>query len=192
MGVIEHWATGTVMSDALNFSFKAPLMYEDSSLLWHFFIEVPPDMRNAYRDADVQRIICTIDHLASIHCAIMPGGDNRWFIMINKEVRSKLDWQVGQARSIVLTPDTSPYGMELAVELQSAFEAYPLGSQYFHALTPGKQRNLIHIASTPKQSETRLKKSITIMEYLERSKGELDFKALNAAFKEANRNWTIK
>ena len=56
--------------------------------------------------------------------------------------------------------------------------------KYFHQLTPGKQRSLLHIIAKPKREETRLKKAVVITEYLKTNKGKLDFTALNLAFKE--------
>ena len=56
--------------------------------------------------------------------------------------------------------------------------------RYFHQLTPGKQRSLLHIIGKPKTEATRLKKAIVITEYLKTNRGKLDFKELNLAFKE--------
>ncbi len=58
------------------------------------------------------------------------------------------------------------------------------GDYFFHQLTPGKQRTLLHIIGQPKRSDTRIKKAIVVVEYLKSARGKLDFKALNQAFKD--------
>ena len=53
----------------------------------------------------------------------------------------------------------------------------------FHALTKGKQRNLLYIIGKPKGTAKRLEKAVVVAEYLKANNGKLDFKALNEAFK---------
>ena len=58
------------------------------------------------------------------------------------------------------------------------------GSKVFHDLTPGRQRSLLHLVGKPKSEAIRIKKAITILEYLKSVNGVLDFKELNLAFKQ--------
>lgn len=97
-----------------------------------------------------------------------------------------LGYPIGTEVEITVEPDESKYGMPMPEEFEEALIEYPKASDYFQALTPGKQRNLIYIVANPKRVETRVKKAIQIVEYLEHSGGKLDFKALHQWFKDTN------
>ena len=60
------------------------------------------------------------------------------------------------------------------------------GSHFFHQLTAGKQRSLLHVIGKPKSSAIRLKKAVIVLDFLKINNGKLDFKLLNIAFKESN------
>ena len=60
------------------------------------------------------------------------------------------------------------------------------GSDYFHKLTKGKQRSLIHIVGKVKNIDSQLAKGLAIMHHLKEAQGELDFKRLNVLIKEYN------
>ncbi len=164
-------------------SFEGVLAKFDSEL-WYYHVMVPPAIQKFYKSKAVNRLLATIADSVQIHCAIMPAGEGDYFININKEVRKKLEWKVGQKRLITLEPDNSKYGMHVAMEFEEVLASDSEGSNFFHQLSMGKQRNLIYLASKPKTSATRLKKSIIIIDYLKEANGELDFKALNQAFKD--------
>lgn len=133
------------------------------------------------------RFICTINSQVSFPCGIHSAGNDTYYITVNKQVQKELGAQMGDEIEISLQIDTSKYGMPMPIELQTALEQDSLADHYFHDLTPGKQRNLIYIVNQAKQSETRIKKALVIVNYLLSTSGKLDFKELNLAFKDANR-----
>jgi hypothetical protein len=154
--------------------------------LWHFHILVPDLVLQPFLDANQKRVICKIDGLEAFHCALMPKGDGQYFININKERRKKLGLVLGAQIQAQIKTDDSKYGLPICEELEELLKMDDEGSDLFHALSLGKQRTLIHLASSPKRSETRLKKAVIIIEYLKSSEGHLDFKALHEAFKTNN------
>lgn len=153
--------------------------------LWHFHIIVPRDVALHFIDND-RRVVCQINDYPSFQCALMPQKTGDFFININKERRKKMGVVVGEPLTVVLTKDESPYGIPVPEEFEALIEIDELGNKLFHALTPGKQRSLLHLIGKPKKSDTRLRKAIVIIDYLKSTNGKLDFKELNAAFK-ANR-----
>lgn len=60
------------------------------------------------------------------------------------------------------------------------------GNELFHALTKGKQRSLVYLVTKVKNSDSRLNKSLAIIEHLKDVKGQLDFKMLNEKIKYYN------
>ena len=164
-------------------TFEGILNQFDSNL-WGHHMMVPTEIVHGFKENNVNRLVCTIDSEIKFHCAFMPSGNGAYFINVNKEIRKKLRWRIGQPRSIELEADTSKYGMEMPEELEVLLATDNYGDKLFHALTPGKQRNLIYIAAKPKQSSTRLKKSIIMIDYLKEVDGKLDFKELNQSLKD--------
>ena len=137
--------------------------------------------------AGERRVICCINGGYEWHAALMHDGNGDYFVNVSKEVRKKAGIEKGDEVSITLRKDDSEYGMALPAELAELWEIDPEAKTVFHLLTRGKQRNLLHLIGKPKQSETRIKKAVQIMEYLKSTGGKLDFKELNLAMKNANR-----
>ncbi|MBE62878.1 MAG: hypothetical protein CMB89_11005, partial [Flammeovirgaceae bacterium] len=67
-----------------------------------------------------------------------------------------------------------------------------LASEFFHDLTPGKQRNLIYIISKVKNTDSRINKALAIIDHLTERNGKLDFKLLNEKIKEYNQRGKLK
>ena len=66
------------------------------------------------------------------------------------------------------------------------------GNEYFHALTPGKQRGLIYIVSKVKSVDSQLNKGMGILKHLSDFKGELDYNTLNVKIKEDNQRGKMR
>lgn len=165
--------------------YKTQVSQQDTAL-WDIHIPVPKDIAKAFLKADAKRVVCTINDTITFQCAIMPKGDGGHFIMLNKENRTKLKLQIGDPIDIALKKDESQYGLPMPEEMEELLLMDEEGSMCFHKLTPGKQRSLLFLVGKPKNSETRLKKAVVIVDYLKMTGGKLDFKELNEAFKQAN------
>ncbi len=132
-----------------------------------------------------RRVTCTINGKITIPCALMPrNGD--FFILFNKEVRKKLGLRLGEKVNLQLEKDTSAYGMPMPEELAEMLAQDEQGHAHFHALSAGKQRNLIHLVGKVKNPDSRIRKALAIMEHLKDFNGQIDFKALNETIKRYN------
>jgi hypothetical protein len=165
---------------------KTPLIKLDSSV-WSYAIAVPAAFANQFIEGEDRRVICTLFESYKFPCGLMPDGHGDFFININKEIRTKFKLEPGTEVSFTLEKDKSKYGMPMPEELGTILEMDSEVDKYFHALTPGNQRNLIYIVAKPKNSDTRLRKAIVITEFLLNNQGKLDFKMLNEAFKLSNK-----
>lgn len=157
-----------------------------NSDLWGYHIVVPDQVAQAFLDAETRRVVCTLNGVLTFQCALMPNKNGFYFININKANRKKLNLEIGSEVEVYLEQDESKYGLPVPEEFQALLELDDEGSQLFHQLTPGKQRTLLFLIGKPKTSNTRLKKAIVVIEYLKSTKGKLDFKELNQAFKDYN------
>ena len=162
------------------------VLAKSESPLWSFHIPVPEGVAQHFLSQNHKRVVCNLNGKEEFQCALMPKGDGSYFIIANKQLRNKLHLKVGDEVNVFLKKDESKYGLPMPEELQELLNQDGEGNRLFHALTPGKQRNLLYIAGKPKRAETRLKKSIVIVEHLKAQKGKIDFKQLNVDMKNAN------
>jgi len=156
---------------------------EKDTRMWSVYIDVPMDIVTALKKAKTSRLIVTFNGQVPNHCALMPSGDGRYFLLINKERLKKLGLTIGSALQVEIKPDNSEYGMPMPEEMEELMKQDEDAHRYFHLLSPGKQRSLLYIIGKPKGSETRLRKAIATCEYLKSVEGRLDFKELNEAIK---------
>ncbi len=166
-------------------TFTSKLKRLDSQV-WYLAIEVPADIGDQFKEKNKTRLIATYNGSEKAFCAFMPATEKGYWLTINKEIRTKLKLQEGDRVDVSLEPDESEYGIPLPEEMEELLLQDELGSKVFHTLTPGKQRSLLWMIGKPKNSDTRLKKALGVMEYLKLVKGKLDFKELNEFMKNFN------
>ncbi len=165
-----------------SFKFQAPLQ-EYSNNLWKYHVKVPSSVVMEFQNQKIKRLLCTINSTEQIHASLMPAGEDVYFIKINSTILKKLKVKLGDELDITLEADESKYGMPLDPEMQELLENDPEGSDYFHRLTPGKQRSLLYLVNNVKSSSKKLEKGFIIIEHLKEQRGKLDFKILQQDFK---------
>ncbi len=158
-----------------------------NSDLWHFYLPVPVDISSYFIENKKKRLKCTLNGQITFQCALMPYGEGKYFINVNKERRRKLKIETGDDVEVVLMPDDSKYGLPMPEEFSELLKIDEEGNRIFHELTPGKQRNLLFIVGKPKSSDKRLEKAVVVIEHLKSTKGKINFKDLNQALRDASR-----
>lgn len=164
-------------------SFKTKLENFHSDL-WGYHIKVKEKFAAAFVDGLERRVMCRINNGDFFHAGLIPNKEFGYFININKNIRDTLNIREGDDVNVTLMQDNSRYGIEVSEEFIACIEMDPEAADHFHNLTPGKQRSLIHIATKPRLTETRMKKALVILEFLKINNGVLDFRLLMQAFKE--------
>jgi hypothetical protein len=166
-------------------TFITNLLHFEDSNLWGYYLPVPIDIAIAFKAKNISRFICHVPVLNhEMPCAIMPRGDDRFFIMFNKESVKKLRMREGMQLEITLTEDTSEFGMPLCEELEVLLAEDDEFDHFFRKLTPGKQRNIIYYVGKPKSSDLRIRTAIVFANHLKQRAGNLDFKVLNQEMKD--------
>lgn len=174
------------MSSEKKFSFQAKVE-QFNNQLWDWYFLVPEEISDYFmHEQKTRRVICIFNEVQTKHCALMSDGNGLYYINLNKDDKKALKIQLGDLLKITIEKDTSKYGYPVAPEMKELLDIDPEGSDFFHQLTPGKQRSLLHIIGQPKRSETRLKRAIAILDYLKDNQGQLNFRELNQALKDAN------
>jgi hypothetical protein len=174
------------MKDLNSENFSARLE-EINGDVWSIGFEVPNKLAKKYIGNKAKRVICTLNETETYHCALMPRGQGRYFINVNAGLQKTLKITAGDTVRVCIKPDTSAYGLPMPEELEALFAIDREGSDVFHKLTLGKQRTLLHLIGKPKSSESRIKKAMVVIDYLKEVNGNLDFKQLNEAIKQANK-----
>ncbi|MDX2189351.1 MAG: YdeI/OmpD-associated family protein [Bacteroidota bacterium] len=157
-----------------------------NSALWNYVIFVPENVSQFCVETSIKRLVCTLNDEISFQCALTPYGNNIWYIHLSAKIRKQLSLKEGSKVSVNLVKDTSEYGLPMPEEFREVLYSDEEGNQYFHALTPGKQRSLLYIAANVKSIDLRIKRAIVIIEHLKMMNGKIDFKKLNQMMKSKN------
>ena len=153
-----------------------------SSLMWDYRIPVDSEDVSIFITKD-RRIICNINNILDINCALIPDGKGNFYINLNKDIRSKLSLSSGDSIDIRIVKDESKYGMPIPPSFEELLYQDPEGEALFNSLTPGKIRSLLYVIAKPKSEQKQLEKGLVILDYLKECDGNLDFKELTMAFK---------
>jgi hypothetical protein len=165
-------------------TFSAPLGKFDFNH-WHYHIPVPDEISLQMMDEQHRRVLIWIKDSGPYHMALMKAKAC-WYILVNQELRAKLDLEVDREITVRIERDHSEFGHEVPEEFQVLLDQDEEGNEYFRQLTPGKQRSLIYLVTTVKNPDSRMRKSLAILHHLKVAKGKLDFKQLNVWIKHYN------
>ncbi len=149
-----------------------------NSRLWTFHIKVPKLVATHFMEQGDKRVVATLNDILTFQCAIMPAGDGVYFINVNKKIRDQLKLKEGSKIKVQLKKDESDYGLPFPDELKELLNQDEAGYRLFHALTPGKQRNMIYAASQVKNTDLRIHRALVILEHLKKNKGKINFREL--------------
>lgn len=132
-----------------------------------------------------RRIICTIKSSAAsetIQCALMPFGGN-FFVMVNKQVRTRLGIKEGDKVTVEFQKDESKYGLPMSKELREVLRQDKEGNHLFHSLTPGRQRSIIYYVGKIKDIDRRIAAALIFVEHLKKNNGRINQETLKNELK---------
>ena len=155
---------------------------KNADQLYNVHIFVSAEDANEFITND-RRVRCLINNSKTIQCALIPDGKGDFFIIVNQKLRKELGLNIGDQVTLKLEKDNSKYGIATSDEFIEVLQQDDEGAEYFHKLTPGKQRSLIHLVCKPKSSQLKIDKTIKMLEYLKSTGGKLDFKELSEVMK---------
>lgn len=171
------------------FQFEATL-HDSESKIYQTHIIVPSDIASGLLEEGSKRVVAIVStegESVEYQCGLIPRGKGKTVIMVNKDIRTKLRIDAGSNVRVRLRKDESEYGLEMPEELAELLRQDGEGSRWFHALPEGKQRTLIYIVSSMKNSTRRIERALTIVEHLKAREGGVDYKQLNHDLKASKR-----
>lgn len=165
-----------------SYAFSATLELSNNKL-WGAHFVVPDAIAQVFVSEGAKRVVCTLNGRETHQCALLPKGDGSYLITVNKKLRDTLRLRESSRLQVALQKDESEFGLPVPEEFSASLEADPAGADWFYALTPGKQRTLLYIAQSVKNSDLRIARSIAILEHLKQNGGKIDYRQLNEAIK---------
>lgn len=162
--------------DSLQFTSK---LEASDNKLWGCHFVVPKPIADALiAETEDKRVVCTLNEKMEYQCAMLPIGEGRHVITVNKKIQTKLGLKFGDQVSVALKKDESEYGLPMPEELAELLAQDEEGHRLMHALTPGKLRTLLYIVNQPKSSDARLSRGLIVVEHLKKNKGKIVSKML--------------
>ncbi|RAI94122.1 YdeI/OmpD-associated family protein [Algoriphagus yeomjeoni] len=153
---------------------------------WQYHIPISDGISKQMMDENHRRVLVWIKNEGPFHMALMKAKDY-WYVLINQELRKRLNLSEETSFSLKIDRDHSEYGHEMPEELQVLMDQDEEGATFFKSLTPGKQRMMVYTVTKVKNPESRMKKALAIIHHLKLVKGKLDYKQLNELIKYYNK-----
>lgn len=149
------------------------------SYLNTFYIEVPATVVTKIGGIGKVRLICEVNKQLSFQCGLISLSEGRAYISINSKRMKALGVERDSEVDVLLTEDTSEFGVEVCEEIEEVFKQDPEAKQRFDELTPGMQRYILNYVLTVKSSQLRVDKAFTLLSNLKQlPKGKISFKQI--------------
>ena len=167
--------------------FQSTLVLSGTATPWHFLTVPREKVADFGFKGNLRRVICTLNGIETFQCSLFPNkGD--YLITLNKRLRDKFGLEVGDAVTVELEKDDSPYGMPMPEEFAEVLNQDPEGALLFNKLTPGNQRLMLKLIASIKGVDDRIARSLAGVELLKRSAGKFDYHAQDDAMKASRRS----
>lgn len=162
--------------------FRSTLVCDPPEKGWHY-ISIDAEFAEKFeRKGSTRRVICTLNGVETFPCALMPYRGT-YFVMVNKERRTRLNISPGDKVTVEIVADESEYGMPMPEELREVLNQDPDGEKYFRALRDGAKRSMMYYIGKLKDIDRRIHAALIFVEHLKQNEGELDRRALAAELK---------
>lgn len=129
-------------------------------------LPVPEEVVAAAKGEKVKRFICALNDGFEMPCALQAQKGGARYIMLSKRIQAESEIDFTGPVQVTLTEDDSEYGYPVPEEWQAILDFDEEAAEYFHRLTPGRQRSVLHLVSSPKREATRIDRALRIAENL--------------------------
>lgn len=131
----------------------------------HHAIPVPEEVAAQFRQPKgAVRILCSVEGKEEFPCALNPRGEG-YIIIASKQLIKKHKLSLDAPFMVTIRKDLND-GLLLPEELAEVLAQDEWAMQLFEKLKPGHKRGLIYYIRTAKTIDTRIKRSLDIVERL--------------------------
>jgi hypothetical protein len=145
-------------------SFKTHI--DKLSYLKTFYLEVSAEVVKKIGGIGKIRLLCEVNKQISFQCGLMSLPEGKAYISINSKRMKELGVEQGDFVNVILTEDTSEYGVDVPEELSELFNQDPEGKRRFDLLKPGMQRYILNYVNTVKSPQLRVDRAFTLISNL--------------------------
>ena len=100
------------------------------------------------------------------HCAILNDKTIGYFLRIGKAHHKKWGLTPGMSIDALIEKDSSEYQFEMPKPLEAVLDSDEEAMRFWIAITPGKQRSLLHQIGKIKSLDLQIEKSLLLAERL--------------------------
>lgn len=161
------------------------------SNMWGYHFPIPTSIAKQFIDGTNRRVICSINGIVTMQCALMPYSEG-YFVLINQDLVNKHGFTLHSEVTIKIEKDHSEFGHEVPESFRVLLDQDKEGKRFFDLLTPGKQRSLVYLVGKVKNVDSQLNKGLAILDHLKTEQGKLDYKKLNQLIKEYNQRSKLR
>jgi hypothetical protein len=142
--------------------FKTFLKKFEHGMCLHY-IAVPDTLALKMSNKFPFRVFCRVNQSA-VPAAIVKHGVDGFIIQMGKQTLKKLKLNPHSDFEVVLVEDLTSHGYEIPEEFEELLLQDDEGREAWEQLTKGAQRSYLYYLNTGKSSETRIKRSIIILQ----------------------------
>jgi hypothetical protein len=154
-------------------------LVQSHNRLWGCHFGVPNSIAWKLVDGGSRRVFCSINGLAEHQCALLPHGNGSYVVTVNKKLLAALGLSFGARVHVSLRSDESKYGLPMAEELEELLRQDKEGSRLFHSLTAGRQRTLLYIINSAKNTGVKIRRAVIIVRHLKANVGKINYGQLS-------------
>jgi hypothetical protein len=159
------------------------VLEKSGNRLWGCHVGVPDRIAAQLTDGGSRRVVCTLNGSTEFQRALIPHGEGLFVITVNKTLRETLRLDIGRQVTVTLRNDESTYGLPMPAELEELLRQDREGDHLFHALTPGRRRNLLYIVGAVKNGQGRAVRAVAVITHLKQNGGRVNFRQLYASLR---------
>lgn len=171
----------------MEYSFSATIETSTTKVWTRHFVVPEEYIEGLTAEDGSRRVVCSLNGAVEFQCGIISVRKGVLGCMVNKPICKKLGIDTGDTVNVHLRVDTSEYGLPMPEEFAELLRYDHEADTYFHNLTAGKQRTLLYIINSAKNSDKKIERAITIANHLVKNKGKVDYKELYGSMKPRQR-----
>ncbi len=149
------------------------------SYLKTFYFEIPAAIVNKIGGIGKHRLHCEVNQSIKFQCGIIALGKGKAYISINSKRMKELNADLGDEVQLVLSEDTSEFGVDVPHELEELFKQDAEGKFRFDQLKQGMQRYILNYINSVKNQQLKIERSSMLINNLKNlAQGKETFKKI--------------
>jgi uncharacterized protein YdeI (YjbR/CyaY-like superfamily) len=126
------------------------------------YLELDYKKAKAFIQKHGRRVVLQLNGGPAYHRALQLRKNGYALILLSQALLRENNLENHLKVNYAITADESTYGMPMPEEFKEVLAQEPKAKAAFEALTPGRQRGLLHYAASAKSVESRIKRALEL------------------------------